>query len=138
MVSFDVQSLFTNIHLVETINIASDKYFSQESYKFFSLNSFSDFLTTLVVKDIIFLFNYFTYSQIEGIGIGNPQGPSFANIFLCYHENNWLQNCPELFKPKFYRRHVDNLFLLLENPNQVTHFFNYLNSQHSNVTFTME
>ena len=31
MVSFDVQSLFTNIPLVETINIAADKYSSQES-----------------------------------------------------------------------------------------------------------
>ena len=41
MVSFDVQSLFTNIPLVETINIAADKYFSQESYRFFSLKSFN-------------------------------------------------------------------------------------------------
>ena len=63
---------------------------------------------------------------------------SFANIFLCYHENNWLENCPELFKPKFYRRYVDDLFLLFENPNQVTPFFNYLNSQQSNIKFTME
>ena len=137
MVSFDVQSLFTNIPLVETINIAADKYFSQESYRFFSLKSFSDLLT-LAVKDIIFLFNSATYSQIEGIRMGNPLGPSFANIFLCYHENNWLENCPELFKPKFYRRYVDYLFLLFENPNQVTPFFNYLNSQHSNIKFTME
>ena len=38
--------------------------------------------------------------------MGNPLGPSFANIFLCHHENNWLENCSELFKPKFYRRSV--------------------------------
>ena len=94
MVSFDVQSLFTNIPLVESINIAADKYFSQESYRFFSLKSFSDLLT-LAVKEIIFLFNSHTYSQIEGIGMGNPSGPSFASIFLCYHANNWLENCPE-------------------------------------------
>ena len=137
MVSFDVQSLFTNIPLVDTINIAADKYISQESYRFFSLKSFSDHLT-LAVKDIIFLFNSVTYSQIEGIGMGNPLGPSFANIFLCYHKSNWLENCPELFKPKFYRRYIDDLFLLFENPNQVTPFFNYLNSQHSNIKFTME
>ena len=34
MVNFDVQSLFTNIPPVETINISADKYFSQESYRF--------------------------------------------------------------------------------------------------------
>ena len=77
------------------------------------LKSFSDLLTR-AGKDIIFLFNSATYSQIEGIGIGNPLGPSFANIFPCHHENNWLENCPELFKPKFYRRYVDDLFLLFE------------------------
>ena len=43
--------------------------------------------------------------------MGNPLGPTFANIFLCHHENNWLENCLELFKPKFYRRYVDDLFL---------------------------
>ena len=48
-----------------------------------------------------------------------------------------VENCPELFKPKFYRRYAD-LFLLFENPNQVTPFFNYLNSQHSDIKFTME
>ena len=63
MVSFDVQTLFTNIPLVETINVAADKYFCQESYQFFSLKSFSDLLT-LAVKDIILLFNSVSYSQI--------------------------------------------------------------------------
>ena len=96
MVSFDVQSLFTNIALA-VYNIAADKYFRQESYRFFSLKSFS-YLLTLAVKNIIFLFNSLTYSQIEGIGMGNPLGPSLANIFLCYHENNWLENCHEQFK----------------------------------------
>ena len=48
MVSFDVQSLFTNNPLVEIINIAPNKYFSQESYRFFSLKSFSDLLTLAV------------------------------------------------------------------------------------------
>ena len=52
------------------------------------------------VKDIIFLFNGKTYLQIDGVGMGNPLGPTFANLFLCFHENNWLQNCPLQFKPK--------------------------------------
>ena len=68
----------------------------------------------------------------------NHLGPSFANIFLCYHENNWLENCPEQFKPKFYKRYVDDLLLLFENTYQVTPFLNYLVSQHSNIKFTME
>ena len=73
--------------MLKLFNIAADKYFSQESYRFFSLKSFSDLLI-IAVKDINFFFNSVTYSQIEGIGMGNPLGPSFDNIFLHYHENN--------------------------------------------------
>ena len=28
-----------------------------------------------------------------------PLGPMFANVFLCYHEKIWLQNCPSEFTP---------------------------------------
>ena len=36
--------------------------------------------------------------------MGSPLGPSLANAFLSYHEKNWLNNCPQGFKPVFYRR----------------------------------
>ena len=30
--------------------------------------------------------------------MGSPLGPTFANIFLSYHKQNWLKNCPCEFK----------------------------------------
>ena len=44
------------------------------------------------VKDILFLFNNQLFSQVDGVGLGNPLGPTFANLFLCHHETNWLNN----------------------------------------------
>ena len=47
-----------------------------------------------------------------GVAIGSPLGPTFANIFLSYHEETWLKNCPCEFKPVIYKRYVDDTFLL--------------------------
>ena len=34
--------------------------------------------------------------------MGSPLGPRLANVFLCYHEKIWHQNCPSEFKPVIY------------------------------------
>ena len=33
--------------------------------------------------------------------MGSPLGPLFTNIFLSFHEKEWLDNCPDSFKPFF-------------------------------------
>ena len=54
--------------------------------------------------------------------MGNPLGPIFANLFLCFHENNLLQNGPLQFKPKLYHRYVDDTFLLFSDPSHIPLF----------------
>ena len=70
--------------------------------------------------------------------MGSPLGPTLANVFLCYHENIWLQNCPSEFKPVIYRRYVDDTFLLFRSKHHIEKFRNYLNRQHKNIKFTSE
>ena len=70
--------------------------------------------------------------------MGLPLSPTLANIFLCYHESNWLENCPKEFKPIFFRRYVDDTFAIFRNPDHVNKFLEYLNKQHPNMKFTHE
>ena len=70
--------------------------------------------------------------------MGSPLGPMLANVFLCYHEKFWLQNCPSEFKPGIYRRYVDDAFLLFHSKHYIERFQSYLNRQHKNVKFTSE
>ena len=70
--------------------------------------------------------------------MGLPLGPLFANIFLSYHEQNWLKNCPAQFKPIYYRRYVDDCFILVKSKDHITPFLDYLNSQHTCINFTCE
>ena len=64
-----------------------------------------------------------------------PLGPSLANAFLSSHEKNWLHICPQGFKPVFYRRYVDVIFILFKSND---HFQDFLNSCHVNMSFSME
>ena len=68
----------------------------------------------------------------------HPSATLFANIFLSHHEKIWLENCPTDFKPPFYRRHVDDSFILFKSHKHIEPFLNYLNSQHPNINFTCE
>ena len=70
--------------------------------------------------------------------MGSPLGPTLANIFLVYYESKWLEKCPPQFRPKHYRRYVDDIFLMFENKDHVKIFLRYLNSRHPNITFTCE
>ena len=101
MASFDVQSLFTNIPLDETINICVDMvYNKRKKVKGMLKRHFRQLLTISVKKSSCFLFNDVYYKQIDGVAMGSPLGPTLANLFLVYHEDKWLDNCPLQFRPK--------------------------------------
>lgn len=139
MASFDVQNLFTNIPLHETIDIILKQLFTSPTTTVIGLTcNFFKSLLELSVLNSFFLFNGKYYQQTEGLGMGLPLGPSFANIFMCYHEIAWLRDCPNHFKPQFYRRYVDDTFLLFRDKTHVASFLNYLNAKHCNIKFTME
>ncbi|KAG1658491.1 hypothetical protein GQR58_022937 [Nymphon striatum] len=138
MASFDVESLFTNIPLHETIDICLNQLFKDTSSVLNLTKDFFKELLRLAVLNTFFLFNDKFYEQIEGLGMGLPLGPTFANIFLSFHEKVWLEDCPPSFKPSFYRRYVDDTFLLFTNKLHIEPFLNYLNSKHPNIKFTSE
>uniref|UniRef100_A0A6A7FPI6 Reverse transcriptase domain-containing protein n=1 Tax=Hirondellea gigas TaxID=1518452 RepID=A0A6A7FPI6_9CRUS len=95
-------------------------------------------LITLAVKESFFLFDKIPYMQVDGVSMGSPLAPTLANIFLCHHEQQWLDNCPPEFKPLYFRRYVDDTFLVFNKLDHATLFLQYLNNQHPNIMFTMD
>ena len=139
MVSLDVESLFTNVPVEETIQIILNKIFYAPDTIFNGFNK-TDFkrLLELAVLDTAFVFNENSYKQIEGMAMGSPLGPTFANIFMCSLEEDMLDNCPLAFRPLFYRRYVDDTFLLFRSQVHADNFLNYVNNIHRNIKFTIE
>ena len=70
--------------------------------------------------------------------MGSPLGPSLANAFLSYHEKNWLNSCPQGFKPVFYRRYVDDISVLFKSHDHLKYFHEFPNSCQINMSFSIE
>ena len=112
MASLDVESLFINIPLKETINICVSDLHNKNLYNG-KLNKSDLFkLLETATSESSFIFNFLLYKQIDGVAMGSPLGPTLANAFLCHYEKEWLDNCPSHFKPIVYRRYVDDIFVL--------------------------
>ena len=60
-----------------------------------------------------------------------------ANFFMGHYEKLWLNNYTGP-KVLYYRRYVDDIICCFRNSNDARLFFEYLNSCHPNIKFTME
>ena len=53
--------------------------------------------------------------------------------------STWVQNQVDIdFKPMYYRRYVDDSFLMFKSEDQITLFQDYLNNKHPNIKFSCE
>ena len=124
MASFDVESLFTNIPLKGTIDLCVDIiFYDRTNIDGITKDYFHDLLT-ICMSESLALFDGEYYKQIDGVAMGSPLGPTFANIFLCFYEQIWLENCPVEFKPVVYR-YVDDTFLLFRSHENIEKFRAY-------------
>ena len=134
MVSFDVESLFTNIPLEECIDLAAN--YTSVGNPDIKLNK-SELRRLFITAQTHFIFNGSFYDQIDGVAMGFPLAPVLANLFMGHHEKLWLEN----FHGStilFYRRYVDDTFCLFNSDRDTTIFFDYINSRHPNIKFTVE
>ena len=138
MATFDVKSLFTNIPLNETIDICVNNLFCRKKKVQGLLKRHFKQLLNLATKSSCFLFNGNYYCQIDGVAMGSPLGPTLANLFLCHYEEIWLDKCPINFRPVYYKRYVDDIFMLFKDQSDVNKFLRYLNSRHPNIEFSKE
>ena len=136
LVSYNVTSLFTNIPLQETIDIAINLIFNHNP----NLNITKKELKKLFLfatSQTHFIFNSKFYKQIDGVAMGSPLAPVLANIFTGFYESNWL-NEYNLNKPKFYLRYVDDILAAFDKKQDSLDFLNFLNKRHPNIKFTIE
>ena len=136
LVSFDVVSLFTNVPLEETINLACDYVYNQDNSirPNFERKHFKKLLQYATSGE--FLYKSSLYRQVDGVSMGSPLGPTLANLFLANLEKKW---CESSYFPLAYFKYVDDVFCVYDaNQYDGESFLDYLNSQHPNLKFTSE
>ena len=136
MASLDVEPLFTNIPLEQTIKICCDSlYKNQKLLSNINKNQFEKLLRASLCNNYI-LFDDIAYQQVDGVAMGSPLNPSLVNAFLAHYEQIWLNDCPDEFKPAYYKRYVDDIFVLFRSPHHLENFNEHLNIKHANIKFT--
>jgi len=87
--------------------------------------------------DNVFSFNNDYYRQKLGIAMGNPCAPPLAILFLDQFEKKTLAASP--YQPAFLARYIDDYAGIWTHGQQtLDDFLTFLNTQHPNLSFTMD
>jgi len=132
-VSYDVESLFTNIPLKETIEFILEEIY--DNHKITPICSRLVFKRLLfkLTTECTFIFNKKFYRQTDGCAMGGPLSVIMADIWMVKVEREVV----EPTKPKFYRRYVDDV-INRRNISEHDSLFESLNNHHRNMNFTIE
>ena len=60
-------------------------------------------------------------------------GMKLPNIFVGYHKEHLLKDCPNDLKPVYYKRYVDNIFVLFNKPEHAQSFLEWISKKHENM-----
>ena len=114
--SLDVTNLFTNVPVMETIEIILKNVYNNGNIPAPNIpqETLRQLLIISTTKTPFRHINGDLYIQIEGVSMGSCLGPTFANFYMCNLENKVFQENPSL-KPALYTRYVDDIFVAVEN-----------------------
>ena len=132
MCSFDVISLFTSIPVERTI----DHILSIIDESCLPVQNCLRELLLMACKNILFSFNQKLFRQIDGMSMGSSLGPTMADFTMDMIESKFSEFSGP--RPLFYKRFVDDCFLIFQDIQQASDFFEYVNSLNSDIKFTME
>ncbi|CAF3164199.1 unnamed protein product [Rotaria sp. Silwood2] len=149
LVSFDITSLFTKVPLIRTIELILLKMYGPEHTCTYSEKQREDWCTNCKnryemkclletsTKETHFTFDNKIYSQINGITMGSPLGPLFADIYMNHLENKLM---PRLERNGIllWKRFVDDTFVIVDKNADIDNIIEILNSFDPDIVFTCE
>ena len=111
--------MFTNVQVDETINIILSNVFEHPTIPPPKISKhILKELLIICTKEVPFITpRGDLFVQKEGVAMGSPLGPTFANYYMGHLENNVL--CNSNVRPRIYGRYVDDIFLQVSDVNQL-------------------
>ena len=134
--TMDITSLYTVIPNNEGLQ-ALKYFFNQRPIKKPSSE------TLLRLAELVLTLNCFSfgdnyYKQINGVAMGTKMGPSYANLFVGFIENNFFSNYHGP-KPDLYKRYIDDCVgATSSSKEELNLFINSVNFFHPAIKYTWE
>ena len=138
LASLDVESLFTNVPVRDTINIICDCIYRNQNLPPLPIpeHVLRELLETCTTGCPFEYADGTLYAQVDGVSMGSPLGVSFANFYMTHLENTVFENQPQL-KPQVYCRYIDDCFLIVNSESDLAPVINSF-SLNSVLNFTHE
>jgi hypothetical protein len=124
MASFDIVNLYTNIPIKETLQITRNNLIDNNSgLSTDAINELIDLLQ-ITLEQNYFAFNGKYYLQDKGLAMGSPLSGILSEIYLNNFENKNIFTDKKNFASKiiFYKRYVDDTFLIYNGKSRRTQF----------------
>ena len=140
LVSFDVESLFTNVPVDQACDIFKQRLIDadptlQERTRL-DPNQIHDLLLTCL-NSTSFRWREDYYKQEQGAAVGSPLSPIIANIFMEHFETQAIQSAH--LQSSLWLCYVDNTFVIWpHNREELNKFLQHINQQLQSIKFTME
>ena len=105
-VSYDVESLFTNIPINETIDFICDEIYIHQKLQPICKRSIFKKLLLKLTTECTFSINEQLCKQIDGVSMGGTLSVVLSDCFISKMEKDVVVP----LKPKFYKRFVDDIY----------------------------
>ena len=132
-VSYDVESLFTNVPINDTIEHILKEIYEKESIQPICSRLIFKRLLHKLTSGCIFSANENLYKQIDGCAMGDPLSVTLAGI----HMNKMEKEVVAPTKPKLYKRYIDDVYHRRKKDVE-DELFQAMNNHHPNIQLTIE
>lgn len=115
LASLDVVSLFTNVPVSDTVDIILENAYNHPELPAPKIprNILREMLVVCTTETPFRNINGDVYLQNDGVSMGSPLGPLFANFYMSWLENQVVPNMSN--PPAIYTRYVDDIFMIINN-----------------------
>lgn len=137
LVTFDVESLYTNIPHVGGLEALN--FYLTPKKDTLPVELLME-LTEFILKSNYFMFNNKFYLQTQGTSMGSPFAPNYANLYMgLWEERNIFNNNPFFDNILLYKRFIDDILVVFVGTEDDLFKFNeHINGTYPTLKFTME
>ena len=132
-VSYDVDSLFTNIPVDETINYIINEIYQKKKLPQIGSKTIFKKLLYKLTTEVSFQFNYKLFKQTDGCTMGGPLSATLSDIHMIRMETDVVV----AIRPIFYKRYVDDIYNRRQE-NTCDALYNAINNYHPKIKLTIE